>query len=820
MNIFNMFRSKLNNSFQFIVLPNTGIQICRNFTLPKEIDLKNGDIWKLAEKTAGKFKDNITIQILSEYIAVNKDIKATGWIPCDIENDESSYFRLTNPETDIYYLDLVIDTKEGAGKVPTNKIDCLLKKRTLKRCGFKKKYSLANFFIEKSKEASGERGSLIIDFGNSGISAIFAPSGKGADSNVACICDPFDPSYKKRSEDEKRILKSSMALLRVPEIPKKNPWIVMGESAEELIRKEPLCTYLFAPKKYVRYWPDYMKALEPSTSYEGINAQKDGLHSMISFVQLSIVHLLNTIISGIVNPAFMSPKPEKYPLIERIILTYPLTWRESDRKVFKNLFNEVVKYYLTFDKDLKYKNKQTETDDKKEKTEIEIELICSEPVAVAAYLIWESIFHYGVNALSLMNSTLGNISGEPNLRLLIIDIGGGSTDIAVVEIHWNKSQDDDIDVKFQMIESMRFNRAGDRLSHIIVTYLFNYMREKYNITEDLDFNKEPENYPGFSRKFKREAISKLNKLAESAKEVLSQQKISRSLSEDIENKPWELSKDDEEKLKEYFNLILGETQKNVQECKISLQDLEKWIRNDRQSEKTKGEPGFMDIFLFLKELKRNLDLRNRPPHAVVLSGRTTRLSIIKQLTMEYLNMPPHKVRNLKDLLPISKKQVDYENADKISVVRGAHRFRFGDNVRFIPLPERKIFNRYIGTVYETPDGLKLNRNRIYCKPLDKPPKSISIEIQPSTDLRIGHCFREDGVAEVIAVLSNKSTEKKQTATIDINDDYTVEMNNSHEDIILAEWVPGGSDIIVDNFNDTGKIDSNPKDFILENVIKN
>jgi len=805
MNISNIVNS---SSFQFIILPNTGIQICRNFTLSKEIDLNKADLWELAIRTSEKFKDRETIKVLSEHISVNQGIKATGWIPCDKNNDEFVFFRMTNPERNVYFLDLVIDTKIGAGKMFKNKIHCILEKRILKRGGLKKKYSLANFFVEDHKEASGQRGSLIIDYGNSGISAIFAPTGKGTDSNVACICEPLDPNYKERSEDDKRILKSSMALLKVPVNPKLEPWIVMGERAEELIRMEPLCTYLFAPKKYVRFWPESLKSLEPSTSYRGIIGQKDGLHPILTFVKLSIEHLINTIISGIVNPEFMSPKPEKYPLIERIILTYPLTWRESDRDVFKKLFYEVVNKYLIVDKNVV--------------PEIEIELICSEPVAVAAYLIWESIFHYGVNAIRLMNSTLGNISGDPNLRLLILDIGGGSTDIAVVEIHWDISKDDgDVDVKFQMIESMRFNRAGDRLSHLIVTYLFNYMKEKYNISEDLDFNKEPVNNPGFSLKFKREAISKLNKLAETAKKDLS-----------FNKNPWTLSEEEESNLLQCFQPILGggnrfdeKVLEGESNCEISLNDLERWIRNDRQSEKTKGEPGFMDIFLFLKELKLNLDQRKRSPHSVVLSGRTTRLPIIKKLTMEYLNMPPHKIRNLKDFLPISNNQIisnkniDYENADKISVVRGAHRFRFGDNVRFIPLPEKKIFNRYIGTIFETPDGLKLNRNKIFCKPSDISPKTATdIDIQPGSDLRIGHCFREEGIAEIIAVLSNKSTDKKQTATIDIVDDYTVRMNKCNNDIMLAEWVPGGNDIIADNFNDTGKIDSDPKDFIYESVI--
>ena len=45
--------------------------------------------------------------------------------------------------------------------------------------------------------------------------------------------------------------------------------------------------------------------------------------------------------------------------------------------------------------------------------------------------------------------------------------------------------DDDgsVDVSFKMIESMRFNRAGDRISHIIATAIVSFLREKYGIIE-------------------------------------------------------------------------------------------------------------------------------------------------------------------------------------------------------------------------------------------------------------------------------------------------------------------------------------------------
>ena len=63
----------------------------------------------------------------------------------------------------------------------------------------------------------------------------------------------------------------------------------------------------------------------------------------------------------------------------------------------------------------------------------------------------------------------------------------------------------------------------------------------------------------------------------------------------------------------------------------------------------------------------------------------------------------------------------------------------------------------------------------------------------------------------MAVLSN-ATEEEKTATIDLVDDHEVRL---HElpGVSLREWVPGGDDLIMDNFKDTGEIDVDPDGFI-------
>ena len=160
---------------------------------------------------------------------------------------------------------------------------------------------------------------------------------------------------------------------------------------------------------------------------------------------------------------------------------------------------------------------------------------------------------------------------------------------------------------------------------------------------------------------------------------------------------------------------------------------------------------------------------------------------------------------------------NHENMDKLAVVLGAQRFRFGDHIRFVALEDEPIFNRFIGTVRETPNGLKLNR--VHVEPGDSRPRTITVTVDPETAVRIGHAFRADGVAQVIANLSNKSRTQRHEVKIKLLDDFSVEMR-SHEDILLAEWVPGGNDIIVDNFHDTGEIDSEPEGFTTRIVARN
>ncbi|MCP4697942.1 MAG: hypothetical protein GY862_13980, partial [Gammaproteobacteria bacterium] len=759
------------NIFQWIVLPNTGIQICRDFSSAiGSADAHWEYLRKLAAKTAKKQAKNEVLRLVDSYIACNRDIgknDRSDWIACD--PGEFVFFRLTRAGQEIH-LDMVIDTRNGIGAVSGKKIPVLLENRLFFL--FHKRSHLADIYVEEHINARNETGSLIMDFGNSGSTFIFSASGAGPrQARIVQPVNPFASSLAPRTETGEEILRSNMFVLRVER--DDAPWIVMGKRAEELINEAPLSTYLYAPKKYIREWPEHLKAAEPAMPFRGLLGQRDGLYPMLEFVQYTLDQMFQIVFSSLTNPRSNSHSPEFYPQVARIMLTYPLTWRETDRQLFKSMVEKAAAQILVQEETLKQ--------------QFSVELVCSEPVAVAAYVLWEILFQFGTDNLALAAASMGNMHGTSELRPLVVDIGGGSTDIAYVDINWSvKQADKSVDVTFRMIESMRFNRAGDRLSHIIATAIREYLREKYGLEESSDFQSASANR-AFTISYKRKAVSKISELAEAAKAALA-----------ADAGRWALGTAEEEELIRAFEpLGLGRDKVRAElRLELSREMLKEWVEADRQSFETNGEPGFMDIFLYLEELCEHLEEQNRAPHLVILSGRSTRLPFIRDMIARHMRLPLHRVRTLDHVLPDSLKSQRHANMDKLAVVCGAQRFRFGDHVRFATLEDEPIFNRYIGTVRETPMGLKLNQ--VYIRPGDQTPQTIAVEVDRAKDVRIGHAFREDGVAQVIANISNKSHSRSMSLKLNILDDFSVRMP-PHEEVFLSEWVPGGNDIIVDNF---------------------
>ena len=72
-----------------------------------------------------------------------------------------------------------------------------------------------------------------------------------------------------------------------------------------------------------------------------------------------------------------------------------------------------------------------------------------------------------------------------------------------------------------MLENMCFNRAGDRLTHIILTAIRDYICKKHDLPTNLVFEQASTD-PNFSQENKRHVVSGLSDLREGKKMVIKQ----------------------------------------------------------------------------------------------------------------------------------------------------------------------------------------------------------------------------------------------------------------------------------------------------------
>jgi hypothetical protein len=790
---------------QFIIVPLTGMQVCRRLPLRHLGDESDQAFaWKsaLARSARSLARDPLTV-LVRDHIACDRDVESSGWIAC--APGEPAFFRLVRLGHELA-ADLVIDTQNGGGRTPGNRVDCVLAGGVWP---LRRQSHVASFVVVGNDQPRNLPGNLVLDFGNTATSCIFSRAGSAAlDARPIAFHNPFDPfdgDESRRPRRARSMLQSTTLLLYVPPSDLADPWIVLGRRAEELIAsQDPLTTSLFAPKKYVRHWEEHLRPQEPTTHCRGLLGQWPGLYPKLRFVGYAVGHMLQLALSSIVNPNLGSPSPEVYPLVTGILLTYPLTWREAEREMFRSLVQSEAERLLVLPR--------------REREQFRVDLVCSEPVAVAAYALWEAFFHFysfgdsgrNLTTPSLVSSLFGNAEGTQELRLLIVDIGGGSTDIALVHAGWDLPGNggEGVDVRFRVLESLRFKRAGDRLSHLIATAILEFIRDKYGVREALDFEAHSPN-PGFTRSYKRQVVSKITELAERAKVALA-----------TGNGNWSLDPADEAELVRFLEPLGPKAAAEGRRMTVSLEVFRHWVEADQASMRTRGEPGFMDIFFQLEGLRDSLTSRRQLPHLVILSGRTTRLPLIREMTAEHLRMPLHRVRLVGELLPESVRGPDHADMDKLAVVHGAHRVRFGDPIRFHPLEEVNSFRRFVGILTETPSGFRVNR--LLAAPGDSHPRTVTVPVGPRATVLLGHSFRQSGgVAEVSAVLTNSTSEARDVEVDLLNDhDLAMKQTGRNEGVFLTERVPGGSDLIVDNFSDTGLIDHEPEGLIKEIVNRN
>ncbi len=318
------------------------------------------------------------MRLILDHIACDR-LDNTGWVAPDPR--QKVYYRLIKIGTDTA-LDLVIDTREGAGNQSFNKIELVVQTGTWP---FQKRKDLASIYVAPNREPKNVLGSLVLDFGNTATTFIFFPSGAAPlDARPLPLHNPFDPSdgnEQVRPPEQRPILRSTMLLLQAPQTDATAPWLVLGKRAEELLGTEdPLITSLYAPKKYVRDWPRDLKALEPTIAYRGVQGQRTGMVPILDFVRHTLEQMLTLAVSSQTNPRFASVRPEYYPQVREILLTYPLTWREQDKELFARIVKDAADSLFVLDEQVK--------------RDFRVELICSEPAAVAAFALWQVFFQY------------------------------------------------------------------------------------------------------------------------------------------------------------------------------------------------------------------------------------------------------------------------------------------------------------------------------------------------------------------------------------------------------------------------------------------
>jgi hypothetical protein len=121
---------------------------------------------------------------------------------------------------------------------------------------------------------------------------------------------------------------------------------------------------------------------------------------------------------------------------------------------------------------------------------------------------------------------------------------------------------------------------------------------------------------------------------------------------------------------------------------------------------------------------------------------------------------------------------------------------------------------------ETPAGFRLNR--VLAVPGESRPKTVTLSIAPHAAVVLGHSFREaGGRSEVTAVLTNTAPDAREVELDLLNDhDVVLKKTARSEGVFLTERIPGGTELIVDNFSDTGLIDREPEGLLRDIVVRN
>ncbi|MEZ5582741.1 MAG: hypothetical protein R3F37_08225 [Candidatus Competibacteraceae bacterium] len=69
-----------------------------------------------------------------------------------------------------------------------------------------------------------------------------------------------------------------------------------------MIRENPLATYLYAPKKYVRHWPEHLRATEPTLQFRGDCRSTGRPYPVLEILEHTLEQMLQQVLASITNP--------------------------------------------------------------------------------------------------------------------------------------------------------------------------------------------------------------------------------------------------------------------------------------------------------------------------------------------------------------------------------------------------------------------------------------------------------------------------------------------------------------------------------------
>ena len=873
----------MEDKITFYVCPQTGFQISSNIgdvdKVLRDLSPSGKDFWGDLWEYAARNQNEIT-EALRDHTAVESDDDAL-WL-C-VPGKAGMYYRIRKGTNQRYSLDMAINTNlydSGTRRIIGA---CVVPKPGENLKNVTKTEEIGHFTILPDAEITNKIGDLIIDFGNTGTVSAFVSSGDLVVTPIE-IFNPWDPKECKgelngRNTIDKLIFHSNQLLFHFDDCcePAKfhmdsddgsSPedyqyvnrlWWLSGERANEIAKNiSQNTTYIYSPKKYIRKWDASGNYTNPRIQLHDINGSYDMPIEPDPIIKEVLRSQLGLIISSLVK-SFGKHANVVVPEFKRVLLSYPLTWRPQDRDYFKKKIEQVFKE--------SFSNLMT-------KNNFNVEMLYyNEPYCVVAYLVSKIIEKYGGNAgnWELVRSILGNFDKDSNkTRILVVDIGGGSTDIAMVDVGLSEESHN---CRLELKSTKGFNRAGDRISHIISTIIWEHIKK----SRDLDFklcvgNGGPVGDSGDDyRRILRKLQLDIMQLSENVKKTLA---IGKDWYWKFPNEQDILSSPSS--AEEPLSPIVTQKNKILANIKVLLDSVSLpgmngnerkddmflsnfVISNDilgRCIEEDKSDTGgFYDVFMYLKNLVYSLKNGSEcMPDRIILSGRTSKLPCIKSLLNKVFNnaVPSYRIVSLEDFLPVELRQDSYEFIEKMAVALGIHAFRTGKLSE--ASVDSKTFNQYIGPIMaDTNFGYQLTRSSVanwrllsdYVKPGDPfGEASLTLLVRPGTTVLLGRTFSENVCAEVIGSLSVKAiTEDEKSrnskrkgqweegqelypVTIRFDEEYgsvrIKEDKNSQDDgsiqdlVTYTDNIPGGIEP-VDNFCYDGQLD--PDGFIRKIAVK-